>query len=131
MLVGTASAAEFDNVKQFTRDDGRIKVGDPTDYGTIKIKNAFGLGRDLQDFTLNYNTYSCSEGGTYCLATGTTKLYEEGQLISGIKFLVDRGKGLIETPFKNYKLEVELTLPETQPIYGDVCAIDPKNLTVR
>ena len=66
LLVGTISAFNFDNVKK--QNDN-----------SIKIKNAFGLGKDLADYTLTSNTYYCDVD---CSAEGNVEIYSPEKLFS-------------------------------------------------
>ena len=71
LLVGTVSAATWDNWKYYDKE---------TD--TITIKNNFIL-KDLQKAKLVSNTYNCD---TNCKAQKQLTLYQEGVLIEDLKF---------------------------------------------
>ena len=72
LLVGTVSAFEWDNIKRY---DEQTK--------TITIKNAFGLGENLEKATLISNTYNCA---VECKAEKEITLYENGTLINDLRF---------------------------------------------
>jgi len=78
--VSLVSAWNWDNVKQFDKDKGS--------YGEIKIKNAFGLGKDLADYELEENTDYCMFD---CYAEGKTKLYVDGRLFDEMNFYDKNG----------------------------------------
>jgi hypothetical protein len=78
LLVGTASAWDWDNVKSYERDTK-----------TITVTNALGFGERLAEHQLTENTYHCAFD---CYAVGYSKLYVEAQLFSDINFKNKDGK---------------------------------------
>jgi len=108
-LLGSVSAWDFDNIKHFDKKIGK--------YGQIKIKNAFGLGKSIADYTLEDNTDQCLIN---CYAEGTATLYTKGKLFSDLRFKDRRNK------FKNLKDSKILILIEESyqidvPDYKEVC----------
>lgn len=81
-VISTASAFEFDNTKKFTKNATE-------QYGTITVKNLWGMGADLATYRLEKNTQYCY---TECEAQGTLVLNEEGKLFDSMSFKDDKGK---------------------------------------
>jgi hypothetical protein len=81
-FINHTEAFEFDNSKKFEKEN--------LEYGKVKIKNLFGLGRTLEEITLNNNTDVC---GKYCSAKFKIELYEGGSLIDDIKYYKIDDKG--------------------------------------
>lgn len=118
---------QFDNIKTIDRADSK--------YGTITIKNAFGLpeflgGGDIAQYKVTDNTDECLSD---CRAEGTAILYTEGQLFQGIKFQNEEGKTiqgvnqgkLFLIRSEDYQVDV--------PTYDNVCSdlIDKDNGTIQ
>src|SRR3990167_4879174 len=79
LLIPITSAFDFDNVKQFQKNGT---------YGTIIIKNAFGLGATLAEYTLLENTDGCFMD---CYAEGTVKIYKSYDIFRDIIFKDKKG----------------------------------------
>lgn len=83
LLIGSVSAAEFDNVR------GDLIINDDTSrWGKIEIKEWFGL-RKLISLELKENSYACSDN---CYAEKEIVLFQDGPLVEDIKFYTIRGK---------------------------------------
>jgi len=113
LLVGTISAFDFDNVKEFKKLDNEK-------YGKISIKNAFGLpliGKYLAEYKLTENTDQCLIN---CHAQGTVKLYTKGKLFNGVKF---KGR---DNRLKNIENKILIKVTESYEVsiddYSEVCS---------
>lgn len=87
----------FDNVKTFEKSNSQK-------YGSITIKNAFGLdvpiiGGNLSRYTLNNNTDECLID---CSAEGNATLYTSGSLFTNMNFKDSSGKTKSSIPYKMY-----------------------------
>ncbi len=91
-LIGIVSAFTFDNIKSYEKETK-----------TITIKNAFGLGEDLEKATLISNTYNCAER---CGAEKEITLYDDGVLINDLRFyrLFTDGSKKLDEP-RGYNLK--------------------------
>ncbi len=103
LLLGTISAANWDNKKQFTLDDTTSK------YGKIDIYNSFflgiGRGAKLWQAELKYNTDTCGE---YCSAEKEITIYEDGALIDDIRFETINSDGSrTEQDIRSYQFYIE------------------------
>lgn len=92
IALSVVSAWEVDNVKSFDKEN--------LQYGKITITNAFGLGSKLAEYTLTYNTDICLKD---CYAEGTTIIYTEDNLFTGMKFY--QGRNTKELSYKIYLKE--------------------------
>jgi len=95
LCVNLVSAQmEFDNIKSFDKDIGT--------YGKYYIKDWFGL-LDLAEIELKENTDSCSND---CSATKEIILYQEGVLITDIRFL-DKNKRKDMGSYVSYQVYIK------------------------
>lgn len=103
LLLGTVSALDWDNKKQFTLDDSTSR------YGKINIYNSFflglGTGAKLWQAELKYNTDTCGE---YCSAEKEITIYKDGALIDDVKFETINSDGSrIEQDIRSYQFYIE------------------------
>lgn len=103
LLLGTVSALDWDNKKQFTLDDTTSR------YGKIDIYNSFflglGTGTKLWQAELKYNTDTCGE---YCSAEKEITIYVDGALIDDVKFETINSDGSrIEQDIRSYQFYIE------------------------
>ena len=117
LLIGTVSAFQFDNVKDFKKD---ITT---SEYGQVTIKNAFGLGGDIAEYELLDNSDQCLIN---CYAEGTATLYEIGQLFSDLKFKDENSFTTISK--SQIYIQVEESYEVEVPQYDEVCT--PANKTI-
>jgi len=108
LLVGTISAADFDNFK-FNEDktfEGKSIYGNELleEYNPIKIKNRFGLGKILFEGYLSEHTAYCGED---CYSTIEINLNEPGVLVEDIKFkILQEDDSWMEQSIRSYQLYI-------------------------
>lgn len=125
LLIGNIIAMDFDNVKQFDKPLN-------SEYGIVTIKNAFGLGKNIEKIELKENTNIC---GDECYAIKEIELFEYGKLVDSVKFdtiKLDKNGNEInryEQNIRDYKFYYADSRKEKEIIdYENVCEkIDTKN----
>jgi len=94
LMTTLVSAANFDNTQSFDS-----KIGN---YGKYEIKDWFGL-RQLADLELKTNTDVC---GINCNATKKIILYQDGILISDVKFLKLENNKWVDSSIESYQFYI-------------------------
>lgn len=113
LLIGSVSAFDFDNIKEFKEDDN---------YGTIEIYNSFLIpgvikGDKLAEYSLVSNSWQCLID---CYAEGTATLYVDDTLFDEYDFEDKKGK----KKFLDYNMYIEVEDREdiTIPTFDDNCS---------
>ncbi len=128
--IGLVSALEFDNVLDFEPENStRGREDNNTNFGTITITNAFGLGRVLAVIRLDENTYECYDNGRTCVAQGWINLTVPRRFMDSIRFekTVPRRNPFFEDTSNTVLIAEPVTV--TVNDIGDSCTVDPLNVS--
>lgn len=112
LILPNVYAATFDNVKSYTEPTPTEK------YGSIEIKNFYGIGDTLAKYTLTDNSDYCLID---CYAEGTAQLNIDAPLFDNFKFEPISGLQQ-DVAYKVYLVKTE-TIINTYPDYKEQCSI--------